>query len=239
MTERARRLRKLARPVLTYQPRASRELVPNFLASFPPEARLLNIGSGSTDYGARVTNLDLEPGEHVKVVGAAEHLPFDDGAFDGALMLGVLEHVADSHRALSEARRVLRPEGVLLVAAPFIQGYHPAPLDRRRFSREGLQAELELEGFFVEATGIVNGPASGMAWVTAEFLALLLSGHSRTVHRFAIRLTSWIAWPVKWLDVWLVGHEMAENIASGVWARARRDKSDRQTCGRNRFVSSP
>jgi SAM-dependent methyltransferase len=216
------RLVKRARPSLTYLPRQSRELVPSFLAGFGPGARVLNVGSGGTAYDARVTNLDIAPGDHVDVVGTAEDLPFEDGSFDGALVLAVLEHVADSHRALGELRRVLRPDGKLLVAIPFIQGYHPHPLDRRRYTREGLHAELELEGFTVEATGIVNGPASAMAWVTAEFLALLLSGRSRKLHRVARVATSWIAWPIKWLDVWLVRHETAEVIASGVWARARR-----------------
>jgi SAM-dependent methyltransferase len=217
------RLRKLARPSLTYLPRESRELVPNFLAGFSPDARLLNVGSGATDYGARVTNLDLAAGEHVDVVGAAEELPFPEASFDGALMLAVLEHVADSHRALCELRRVLRPNGMLLVAIPFIQGYHPAPLDRRRFTREGLKAELEVEGFTVQATGIVNGPGSAMAWVTAEFLALLFSGRNRKLYRVALSATSWIAWPLKWLDIWLVRHPVAEVIASGVWAAARRN----------------
>jgi SAM-dependent methyltransferase len=217
------RLKRLARPSLTYLPRESRELVPNFLAGFSQEAKLLNVGSGASDYGPRVTNLDLVAGQHVDVVGVAEELPFPNGSLDGALMLAVLEHVADSHRALRELRRVLRPNGMLLIATPFIQGYHPTPLDRRRFTREGLKAELEAEGFTVEATGIVNGPGSAMAWVTAEFLALLFSGRSRKLHRVVLSVTSWIAWPLKWLDVWLVRHPLAEVIASGVWASARRN----------------
>jgi len=220
------RVRKLARPSLTYLPRPSRELVPEFLASFPPDTRILNIGSGQTDYGAQVVNLDIEPGKHVQVVAKAEDLPFEDGTFSGVLLLAVLEHVADAKLTLSEIRRVLCPDGALLVAIPFIQGYHPAPLDRRRFTREGLQAELEQEGFVVDATGLVNGPASAMAWVTAEFLALLVSGRSRRMHRVALSATSWIALPIKYLDPWLIRHEMAEVIASGVWARARRRKTD-------------
>jgi len=197
--------------------------VPNFLARFSEDAKLLNLGSGTTDYGdSRVTNLDIAPGDHVDVVGVAEELPFPDASFDGALMLAVLEHVVDAHRALAELRRVLRPNGMLLIAIPFMQGYHPSPLDRRRFSREGLQAELEQHGFEVDETGIVNGPASAMTWIAAEFLALLLSGRSRRLHRFALAFSSWLVWPIKWLDVWLVRHENAEVIASGVWATAER-----------------
>jgi SAM-dependent methyltransferase len=42
-------------------------------------------------------------------------LPFEDGAFDAVLSLGVLEHVTDPDRSLDEIHRVLRPGGSLYV----------------------------------------------------------------------------------------------------------------------------
>ena len=66
------------------------------------------------------------------------------------------------------------------------------------------------------------GPASAMAWVTAEFLALLLSGRSANAYRVARIVTSWLAAPIKYADRWLDAHPMAYTVASGVWARARR-----------------
>jgi SAM-dependent methyltransferase len=212
----------LLRPSLTHVSRQARELIPRLLAELPADARVLNVGSGGTSYGERVTNLDIAPGPNVDVVAPAEALPFEAGSFDAVVMMAVLEHVADSNLALQEIRRVLCPAGEVVVAIPFIQGWHPAPLDRRRYTREGLAAELDQHGFNVIDSGISTGPASGMAWVTAEFLALLLSGRSRRAHRYARVVTSWLAWPLKWLDVWLAGHQAAEVIASGVWVRARR-----------------
>lgn len=47
------------------------------------------------------------------VVEPGPGLPFGDGAFDGALNCGVLEHVDDEGAALAELRRVLRPGGLL------------------------------------------------------------------------------------------------------------------------------
>lgn len=42
-------------------------------------------------------------------------LPFDSGAFDVALSVGVLEHVPDDRSSLRELHRVLRPGGLLFV----------------------------------------------------------------------------------------------------------------------------
>lgn len=50
--------------------------------------------------------------------GCAEELPFPDGAFDAACLFDVLEHVEDDRAALAEARRVLKPGGLLFVSVP-------------------------------------------------------------------------------------------------------------------------
>lgn len=54
------------------------------------------------------------------VVGHAEQLPFGDATADAVLMLGPLYHLTEESRrlrALGEARRCLRPGGVLFAAA--------------------------------------------------------------------------------------------------------------------------
>lgn len=51
-------------------------------------------------------------------VGDMEDLPFKDGAFSKACCLNAFHHVADIHRALSEIRRVLAPNGVVLFCEP-------------------------------------------------------------------------------------------------------------------------
>jgi SAM-dependent methyltransferase len=53
-----------------------------------------------------------------KVVGDAAALPFPDRSFDSAALLYVLYHSPDPAQALAEAHRVLRPGGLLAVAAP-------------------------------------------------------------------------------------------------------------------------
>ena len=54
----------------------------------------------------------------------ARELPFPDRSFDSVALLYVLYHLREPERALAEAHRVLRPGGLLAVAAP---SRHDAP----------------------------------------------------------------------------------------------------------------
>jgi SAM-dependent methyltransferase len=47
--------------------------------------------------------------------GSALALPFPDAAFDRVVSIGCLHHTGDLVRAVAEARRVLRPDGELLL----------------------------------------------------------------------------------------------------------------------------
>lgn len=214
--------RRFIRPSLVHRSKHTRSLTVQFVDSLPDGSLVLNVGAGGSDYGSDVINLDIAPTHGIHVVGVAERLPFRDRVFDGIVFQAVLEHVTDSHEALREIRRILRPGGSVFIEVPFIQGYHAAPRDHRRYTEQGLRAELDQHGFVVAATGVAVGPSSAMAWVTAEFLALLLSGRSARAYRFARIFANWLAWPIKWADAWLDAHEMAHVIACGVWAQARR-----------------
>src|SRR5262249_39245728 len=99
--------------------------------------RVLEVGCGAgfdayefCRHGADYTGIDLAPEnierarKHLACYGFtpnglqadAEHHPFGDGSFDLFFSNGVLHHVPDFARALSEARRVLRPGGTCWVA---------------------------------------------------------------------------------------------------------------------------
>ena len=111
-------------------------------------------------------------------------------------------------------------QGSRRAALPFIQGFHPSPGDYRRYTEEGLRAELNQLGFVVEDSGLAVGPGSAMAWITSEFLALLVSGRSVLGYRAARNLTRVLAMPIKYADAWLEDHPMANRIPSAVWAIA-------------------
>jgi SAM-dependent methyltransferase len=52
------------------------------------------------------------------VEGDATALPFGDGSLDAVVLLDVLEHVPEPRAAVAEARRVLRPGGVIVLSVP-------------------------------------------------------------------------------------------------------------------------
>lgn len=76
-------------------------------------AAALGIGTGVEPAPAMAARA-RERGIDVRA-GVAEDLPFDDASFDVALLVATLCFVSDLPTALSEARRVLRPAGRLVI----------------------------------------------------------------------------------------------------------------------------
>ena len=57
---------------------------------------------------------------HITVkLGEAQQLPYPDGVFDGAYLVGVLGEIPDGQAALRELRRVLKPSGRLVIGEVF------------------------------------------------------------------------------------------------------------------------
>lgn len=100
--------------------------------------RVLDFGCGS-GYGsaqiarkaAHVTAIDVAedaiayaktrfPSENLifRAIDSSVPLPFDDSSFDIVLSFQVFEHVSNTSRYLSEIRRVLAPQGQLLLVTP-------------------------------------------------------------------------------------------------------------------------
>jgi len=73
--------------------------------------------------------------------------PLGDGSADAVLATETLEHVKDPRRFLSEAFRVLRGEGKVILTVPFSARWHYIPEDYWRFTPSGLRELLEGAGF--------------------------------------------------------------------------------------------
>lgn len=105
----------------------------------PSNSSFLDIGCGSgyslikahEDCGCIVQGVDPAPGEHGVgryttdlwrerpiIQASAEDLPFPDDSFDVVYSSHVLEHVRSESKALEEMKRVLKPNGVLILGMP-------------------------------------------------------------------------------------------------------------------------
>ena len=92
---------------------------------------------------------------HTKVLPAdATKLPFRNKVFDAVAFLDVLEHVEKDSKAIKEARRVLKPGGVVVItvpAIPWIWSKHDSLQGHvRRYRSRHLRQLLQEEGLQVE-----------------------------------------------------------------------------------------
>lgn len=122
---------------------------------------VLDFGCGSRPYESLFTRatcyigLDTpisghdHAGSRVDVLYDGRTLPFAAAAFDGVVSFEVFEHVFEPDAALDEIRRVLKPQGHLLLTTPFAWDEHEQPYDYARYTSFGLQHLLRRNGFEV------------------------------------------------------------------------------------------
>jgi SAM-dependent methyltransferase len=110
-----------------------------------PGAVVLDLGSDKCPYrsllesrGYTVRTLDLTLDNGADYAGSAEETGLPSDTFDVVLCTQVIEHCMNPWRALTEASRILKPGGSLIVTAPHVWFYHPHPTDHWRFTQEGM-----------------------------------------------------------------------------------------------------
>jgi SAM-dependent methyltransferase len=129
----------------------------------------LDFGCGAKPYaqlfttrGVIYVGADLGTAHDVQI-RADGTLSAAEGSADLVVSFQVLEHVRDIDTYLQEAGRVLRDDGLMLLSTHGTWLYHPHPEDHRRWTREGLVAELARHQFEVTDCIAVVGP---LAWTT-------------------------------------------------------------------------
>ena len=129
----------------------------------------LDFGCGAKPYaqlftarGVTYIGADLNAAHDVQV-RADGTLSAADRSANLVVSFQVLEHVRDIDTYLQEAGRVLRDDGLMLLSTHGTWLYHPHPEDHRRWTREGLIAELGQRQFEVTDCVAIVGP---LAWTT-------------------------------------------------------------------------
>lgn len=118
---------------------------------FASGSQLLDIGCGSgwlAQHFPSYTGIDGSPeaveiarglGRNVTEGDVNEPLPFADESFDAIVMKDLLEHVTDPVAVVREAKRVLRPGGLIFASSPDAQRWvwddytHRRPFSKKSF----------------------------------------------------------------------------------------------------------
>lgn len=98
------------------------------------------------DYDVTATSAGFK-GDDGVIYYDGVNIPFEDNSMDNVLCFQVLEHVDDPIQSLTEIKRVLKPDGKLMLTLPAAYPIHMAPYDFRRFTSYGIERMLRQTGY--------------------------------------------------------------------------------------------
>ena len=137
----------------------------------PSCQRLIDFGCGNMPYRPlfepfveEYIGCDL-PGNELaeRIMKAPNCLPIAANEADAVLSSQVLEHVSEPAEYLTEAYRVLRDNGLLILSTHGLWRYHPDPFDFWRWTCSGLRKQIESVGFTIcEFTGLMGPEATAL-----------------------------------------------------------------------------
>lgn len=146
------------------------------------KGEILDFGCGSKPYESLFKNANNYVGVDIEVSGHnhgdskvdfyydGKTLPFPDGHFDAVVCFEVLEHIFNIDEVLAEMKRVLKPNGQLLVSIPFAWDEHEIPYDFARYTSYGVTHLLKKNGFEIVE---INKTTTYLLAVSQMFIAYL------------------------------------------------------------------
>lgn len=176
--------------------RGAFDFLDRHLSTLPADARVLNVGAGgafgeqivqiANRIGFSVTQSDIAEERQPDIVDDITNSKLPDDSYDAIVMLSVIEHVTNPFLAAQEVQRILKPGGMLLVAAPFLYPIHDRPNDYFRFTKYGLRNlfsgteifDLEEQGNWLETPCLIYSrlvmERKRSAWLAGLFMTILI-----------------------------------------------------------------
>ena len=184
------------------------------------EAKILDLGSGTRRRAPNVINLEIEATPAVDIIADGHNLPFANDTFDAVISEAVLEHVHNPQQVVAEIHRVLKSDGYVCAAVPFLQGYHASPHDYQRWTTTGFTALFSQ--FDEIESGACAGPTAAIHWIFREYVGLVCSFGSLLIAKAISLFIGWLTFPLVWLDSLLMLHPHSHILASAVYFVGRK-----------------
>ena len=208
-------------PSFTYQPE---HVLEKLVEKFEGKV-IVDLGAGGRRVAPGVLTVDAVKLTNTDYVCdfLVEKTPFNDCTVDLVIATGILEHVENDQLFIAEIRRILKIGGTVHIELPFLQQYHEDPIDCRRLTVQGLELFLTQHDFQIVRSGVHIGPTVTILTLLSYYIDLVLSGKSRIskiIGNTAFVAFSLLAWPIRYLDRWLIKKPNSHRLAFGVYATA-------------------
>ena len=153
-------IKKEFNPSITHSRYFIRKGLLNGIMEVAPQFKgtLLDFGCGAKPYESlfdvdKYIGLDFEGDGHshkneaIDLFYDGKTIPMGDGTVDGIFSSEVLEHIFNPEEILEEFRRVLKPNGKILITCPFVWKEHEVPNDYARYTQFALRHLFKKHGF--------------------------------------------------------------------------------------------
>ena len=147
--------------------------------------------------GSHVIVTDVIKSNTIDYVCDVTSLPFSDSQFDAVFIIAVLEHVIEPVASVSEISRVLKKDGLVFSAIPFMQQVHMGCFDFQRYTLLGHR--WLFSSFELMELAPTSGSGSALLWsITSFFQSFSKSYRVSLVVKALVRVS--LFW-IKYFDL--------------------------------------
>jgi SAM-dependent methyltransferase len=155
---------------------------------------ILDYGAGNSPYRSLFPNAEYRRADYVDISGIDYLVPYDstlpisNALFDLIISTQVAEHLPVPSNYFSEAFRVLKPGGRLIVTTHGTWKDHGVPFDFQRWTADGLRRDLEDIGFAVNGVFKLTSSHRSYVFLLLDWLGNVYSGKRHLFARAFTRL---------------------------------------------------
>lgn len=158
-------------------------------------------------------------------LGSVETIPLRDNQFDLVTCVDVIYHkqIKDDVRALKEIKRVLQPNGYLILRVPankFLMSDHDRYVHTaRRYSKTELKTKLQRAGFEIKFISFVHSPIFPLSLIKVSLERILVRKNSSSIGGMSPKL-NFILTKLLMFEARLVSRGVAMPFGQGLIAVA-------------------